>query len=103
VRRLLESGALPRSGTLLDVGAGSGAMLAAFSAASDDWTLFGLDLDNRKERALEAIPRFEQLFTVPPEQLSRSTCITLIHLWAFHESAFNAPQAAERIAPGRLS
>lgn len=34
-RRLLESGVLPRSGTLLDVGAGSGAMLGAFSDDED--------------------------------------------------------------------
>ena len=80
VRRLLECGALPPSGTLLDVGAGSGAMLAAFSAACYEWRLFGLDLDSRKTRALKAIPRFEQLFTVPPEQLSRQfDLVTLIH------------------------
>jgi hypothetical protein len=34
-RRLLECGVLPRSGTLLDVGAGSGAMLGAFSDDED--------------------------------------------------------------------
>jgi 2-polyprenyl-3-methyl-5-hydroxy-6-metoxy-1,4-benzoquinol methylase len=80
VRRLLESGAIPRSGALLDVGAGSGAMLAAFSGASDEWKLYGLDLDARKEQALKAIPRFEQLYTVPPEQLSRQfDLVTLIH------------------------
>jgi SAM-dependent methyltransferase len=102
VRRLLESGALPRSGTLLDVGAGSGAMLAAFSAASDDWTLYGLDLDNRKERALKAIPRFEQLFTLPPEQLSRRfDLITLIHsLEHFTNPLSMLRKLQERIAPG---
>ncbi|MEO8008180.1 MAG: class I SAM-dependent methyltransferase, partial [Betaproteobacteria bacterium] len=79
-RRLLESGVLPRSGTLLDIGAGSGAMLGAFSAACNDWKLYGMDLDNRKEHALRAIPRFEQLFTVAPEQLSQQfNLLTLIH------------------------
>ena len=78
-RRLLESG-LPVSGSLLDVGAGSGAMLAAFSAATSGWQLFGLDLDDRKEPALKAIPRFERLFTTPPEQVSlRFDLVTLIH------------------------
>ena len=80
VQRLQESGAIPRTGTLLDVGAGGGAMLSAFSAACAEWKLFGLDLDVRKERALKAIPRFEGLFTVPPEELSqRFDLVTLIH------------------------
>lgn len=35
-RRLRESGVLPASGTLLDVDAGSRAMLAAFSTACND-------------------------------------------------------------------
>jgi SAM-dependent methyltransferase len=78
-RRLHESG-LPAAGSLLDVGAGSGAMLAAFSAASPGWRLFGLDLDDRKEPALKAIPRFERLFTTPPEQVAqRFELVTLIH------------------------
>jgi 2-polyprenyl-3-methyl-5-hydroxy-6-metoxy-1,4-benzoquinol methylase len=79
-QRLLESGLLPAAGSLLDVGAGSGAMLAAFSAASRDWRLFGLDLDNRKEPSLKDIPRFEHLFTVPPEQVTQQfDLLTLIH------------------------
>ena len=78
-QRLLESG-LPADGSLLDVGAGSGAMLAAFAAASPRWRLFGLDLDDRKEAALKAIPRFERLFTTPPEEVSqRFDLVTLIH------------------------
>ncbi len=79
-RHLLSSGVLQPQGTLLDVGAGSGAMLSAFSGASSGWRLFGLDLDDRKKRALSAIPRFEKLFTVPPEQLSMEfDLLTLIH------------------------
>ena len=101
-RRLLESGALPREGTLLDVGAGSGAMLAAFSAARDDWKLFGLDLDDRKEQALRAIPRFERLFTVPPEQLPQKfDLITLIHsLEHFTDPLPMLRKLHEKIAPG---
>ena len=79
-KRLLEPGLLPANGSLLDVGAGSGAMLAAFAAASPGWRLFGLDLDDRKEPALRAIPRFERLYTVPPEQVAQQfDLITLIH------------------------
>jgi 2-polyprenyl-3-methyl-5-hydroxy-6-metoxy-1,4-benzoquinol methylase len=79
-RNLLNANLLPKSGSLLDVGAGSGAMLAAFSAIFDGWRLYGLDLDDRKEPSLKSIPRFEKLFTLPPEQLvQKFDLITLIH------------------------
>lgn len=79
-RRLLETRAISRSGSLLDVGAGSGAMLAAFSATHDGWKLFGLDLDTRKEAALKSIPRFERLFTGPPKGLQQKfDLVTLVH------------------------
>lgn len=79
-RRLIASGSLPDEGSLLDVGAGSGAMLAAFSRASAGWRLYGLDLDDRKEASLRTIPRFERLFTTPPEQVERQfDLLTLIH------------------------
>jgi SAM-dependent methyltransferase len=98
-RRLLESGVLPGSGTLLDVGAGSGAMLAAFSAACDDWALFGLDLDDRKEQALRAIPRFQQLFTARPEELVRQfDLLTLIHSLEH----FTDPLAMLRVLRSRI-
>ena len=79
-QRLRECSALGESGTLLDVGAGSGAMLAAFSTACTGWRLFGLDLDDRKAQALKAIPRFERLFTGAPEHVPQQfDLITLIH------------------------
>ncbi|MBI3044295.1 MAG: class I SAM-dependent methyltransferase [Betaproteobacteria bacterium] len=101
-RRLLEAGVLPASGALLDVGAGSGAMLAAFSAACRGWTLFGLDLDDRKQQALAAIPRFERLFTVPIEQLPRQfDLVTLIHsLEHFPDPLTTLRALRGKIAPG---
>lgn len=102
VQRLFDSGILPRAGALLDVGAGSGAMLAAFSAASSDWKLFGLDLDDRKEQALRAIPRFERLLTVPPEQLSEQfDLVALIHsLEHFTDPLSMLRRLRERISLG---
>lgn len=80
VRRLLDAGALAPSGKLLDVGAGSGAMLAAVSAACPQWKLFGQDLDARKEPALRAIRGFERLFTMPPAEIGeRFDLVTLVH------------------------
>jgi SAM-dependent methyltransferase len=79
-RRLHESNALAASGRLLDVGAGAGAMLAAFSGVFPGWELYGLDLDARKEAMLRAIPHFKRLFTVAPEQLGENfELITLVH------------------------
>jgi SAM-dependent methyltransferase len=101
-QRLRESGALAESGTLLDVGAGSGAMLAAFSGTCAGWRLFGLDLDDRKAQALSAIPRFEGLFTVAPEQvLQQFDLITLIHsLEHFVDPLSMLRSLRERLAPG---
>lgn len=101
-QRLLESNAIPRSGALLDVGAGSGAMLGAFSTACKDWKLFGLDLDDRKEKSLRAIPRFEQLYTVSAEDLPRLfDLITLIHsLEHFTDPLQMLITLRKKIAPG---
>jgi len=101
-QRLRESGALAESGTLLDVGAGSGAMLAAFSGACAGWRLFGLDLDDRKAQALSAIPRFEKLFTVAPEQVAQQfDFVTLIHsLEHFVDPVSMLRSLRQRLAPG---
>ena len=101
-QRLLESGQLPATGSLLDVGAGSGAMLAAFSAASPYWRLFGLDLDTRKEEALKAIPRFERLFIMAPEQVAQQfDLLTLIHsLEHFPDPVVMLRTLRNLIAPG---
>ena len=104
-QRLQESGLLPNSGTLLDVGAGSGAMLAAFSARCEGWKLFGLDLDDRKESVLKAIPRFERLYTTPPEQLPGTfDLVTLVHsLEHFpHPGAMLLTLSGRLTANGRL-
>jgi len=101
-RHLLASGRLPPAGSLLDVGAGSGAMLAAFSAASPDWRLYGLDLDTRKEVALKAIPRFERLFTTPPGEVKQQfDLLTLIHsLEHFDQPVAMLRSLRGLIAPG---
>ena len=103
-RRLAEEGVLPASGSLLDVGAGSGAMLAAFSSVCRGWSLFGLDLDDRKEQSLRAIAGFERLFTVPPEQVARQfDLITLIHsLEHFPDPLRMLRVLREKLANGRL-
>ena len=102
-RHLLRE--MPREGRLLDVGAGSGAMLAAFSSVHPQWRLYGLDLDNRKEPALRAIRGFEKLFTVPPAQVPEQfDLVSLIHsLEHFTEPAAMLRSLQARLRPdGRL-
>jgi len=101
-RKLFDAGAVAKSGTLLDVGAGSGAMLAGFSRMFEGWTLYGLDLDDRKEASLRAIPRFERLFTVPPERIAQQfDLVTLIHsLEHFAEPLAMLRSLRARLRPG---
>ena len=101
-QRLQESGLLPGPGMLLDVGAGSGAMLAAFSTRGAGWRLYGLDLDDRKESVLRTIPRFERLYTVPPAQLPRRfDLMTLVHsLEHFPKPAATLRALREKLADG---
>jgi SAM-dependent methyltransferase len=100
--RLRDARRLPDAGKLLDVGAGAGAMLAAFSREFAGWRLFGLDLDKRKEGALKQIERFERLFTEAPEQLGeRFDLITLVHsLEHFPDPLAMLGKLRERLAPG---
>ena len=101
-RHLRDSARLPASGKLLDVGAGAGAMIGAFSTAFPGWRLFGLDLDARKEAALRQIPRFERLYTVPAGELGeRFDLITLIHsLEHFREPLAMLKTLQQRLLPG---
>lgn len=101
-RHLRDSSTLPAEGSLLDVGAGSGAMLGAFSAGCPGWRLHGLDLDERKLSALRAIPRFEKLHTGAPETLSeRFELITLIHSLEHFTTPLRMLQALSRcLVPG---
>jgi 2-polyprenyl-3-methyl-5-hydroxy-6-metoxy-1,4-benzoquinol methylase len=104
-RRLREAHVLAGAGGLLDVGAGAGAMLAAFAGEFPGWRLFGLDLDARKETALRAIPGFERLYTEAPDKLhERFELITLVHsLEHFPDPLATLRKLRARLAPeGRL-
>ncbi len=59
LHKLLEDGALPQTGKLLDFGCGNGAFLQAASKALPRWRFDGLELDARYREELLAIPRFE--------------------------------------------
>lgn len=79
VNRLLMLDDVPSSGKLLDVGCGTGGTLRAF-AKRGGWQLFGLELDDRNLRFLEAIENFEKLYIGDPDELpTEFALITLVH------------------------
>lgn len=71
---------LTPSGRLLDFGCGNGAMLAAFSEVRPQWSLFGLELDDRNLGRHKQIPGFCGLYTGAPEEVpGHFDLITLSH------------------------
>jgi 2-polyprenyl-3-methyl-5-hydroxy-6-metoxy-1,4-benzoquinol methylase len=71
---------LRSQGTMLDVGCGRGAMLAAFGAIRPQWRLYGHELSPRDTELLDGIPGFEKLYSGPLNQLqSEFDLITLMH------------------------
>jgi cyclopropane fatty-acyl-phospholipid synthase-like methyltransferase len=77
--RIEELADAPRSGRLLDVGCGNGVTLRAFSKR-EKWRLYGLDIHDRNQALLSALPGFDTLYTCPPRDVPNCfDLITLIH------------------------
>lgn len=67
-------------GTVLDVGAGNGALLSAFSELRPHWSLNAHDLSEVNLEDLKAIPGFDTLHTVAlPDVPDRYDIVTMIH------------------------
>ena len=52
------------TGSVLDIGCGTGGFLKAFSAKYPKATLFGQEIDDRNLRYLKRIPNFKNLYTM---------------------------------------
>jgi len=79
-QRLTGALNLTASGRLLDFGCGNGAMLAAFSEVRPQWSLFGLELDDRNLARHKQIPGFCGLYTGAPQEVpGHFDLITLSH------------------------
>jgi 2-polyprenyl-3-methyl-5-hydroxy-6-metoxy-1,4-benzoquinol methylase len=83
--RLLESLKrylpLPKTGRLLDVGCGNGALLRAFSRVSPHWTLVGTELNDKYRAIVESIDRVEKLYLSAPEEVPGIfNIISMVHL-----------------------
>jgi SAM-dependent methyltransferase len=79
LERLLEVSGVPRVGSVLDVGCGSGGTLKAFEKLGN-WALYGLDIDDRNLPSLRAMRGFRDLYTCSPAEVSEQfNIITLVH------------------------
>jgi 2-polyprenyl-3-methyl-5-hydroxy-6-metoxy-1,4-benzoquinol methylase len=79
LERLLALPAVPCSGSVLDVGCGTGGTLRAF-AARGGWHLYGLEMDERNLPFVSNIPGFARLYTCPAQQLDlQFDLITMVH------------------------
>lgn len=61
--RLSSAVPLPSRGRALDVGCGNGPTLRALAAIAPDWQLYGHDISSTNATMLNAIPKFQQLYT----------------------------------------
>jgi len=77
---LQRQGALPKTGSLLDIGCGNGVFLRAFGAHNPCWQMTGLELDTRNLALIESIPGVTKLHVGSVESLkARFDLIVLIH------------------------
>jgi SAM-dependent methyltransferase len=105
VERLFEVAELKSNGAALDFGCGNGVMLAAISRHTADWTLDGLDLDNRYEAKLKEILRFGNLVLADEARTSNTQydLITMVHaLEHMTDPLQSLKDIRHRLAPGGL-
>jgi 2-polyprenyl-3-methyl-5-hydroxy-6-metoxy-1,4-benzoquinol methylase len=80
LHRLDEELPFPPEGRLLDIGCGNGTMLRAFNGIAPGWSLAGLDVNDRYQKAVESIPGVEALYIGPITAVpGQFQVITLIH------------------------
>ena len=91
---LLRRGLLPVTGSLVDIGCGSGGFLRACSAHLPEWDLFGLESAATYEREVRGIRGVRDFFASGFDRLTGTyNLITLLHVFEHLE----APSAAFRV------
>ncbi len=73
---------LPGTGKHLDIGCGNGALLCQFHERFPEWTLYGIELNDRFKDRVEAIPRVQKMYvsSQPDEIADTFDSITMIHV-----------------------
>jgi len=78
--KLSEVLALPKTGSLLDVGCGNGVLLTAFSNLFTEWELNGHDLSDIALAKLSTILGFKKLFNEPLSEIATQfDMVSMIH------------------------
>ena len=73
---------LAETGKLLDIGCGNGALLCQFHGKFSDWTLYGIELNDKYQSAVESIPCVQKMYVGSNLNEINETfdCITMIHV-----------------------
>lgn len=73
---------LPETGKHLDIGCGNGALLNQFHENFPEWTLYGIELNEKYKNLVEAIPRVQKMYVNSNPDVIQDTfdCITIIHV-----------------------
>jgi SAM-dependent methyltransferase len=73
---------LPETGKHLDIGCGNGALLHQFHEKFPEWTLFGIELNEKYKDMVEAIPRVEKMYVSSQPDIIHDifNSITMVHV-----------------------
>lgn len=73
---------LPKTGKHLDIGCGNGALLLQFHEKFPEWTLYGIELNEKYKSKVEDIPSVQKMYVSSQPDIIKDkfNCITMIHV-----------------------
>jgi len=73
---------LPPTGRQLDIGCGNGALLRLFGEIYPNWTLNGIELDDKYKKLVESIPHVEKMYVSNQLDCVENlfNCVTMVHV-----------------------
>ena len=94
---IVRNAGAPSAGKLIDIGCGNGSALKNLSRAMPRWSLYGTELSDSAKTALQQLPNFVELYTMPAREIpERFDVLTMIHalehmpdpLASLHDAAY---------------